>query len=356
MAPSAISRPVRGLWRWWRDEIAALGAALGRRPEVLTVSGAEGVLCLTHVGRRGTRRLGELLYDISAPEAAGKALARLVARAPGRFDRIEILPAPGRGLSRRIVLPIAARDSLVETLGYDIDRQTPFAADQVHFGAALEAIDREAGTLEARLDVVLRREIDPVARLLSAAGLAPDAVRLAPGTGPDLAPDAMRRTRPAWRRRLGTGLALAVLVLGALALHLPRANLAAALDAARSETAAVRRAAAEVGAIRRETERLVAREARLIELKATRTPALSLLAEATARIPDNAFATALEIGQGRLSVTGHAEGAAALLSAIEASPAFGGARFTAALFPDARLGRERFALSATLAGAGEVAQ
>jgi len=341
------------VWQWWRDEIAALASDMRGRPRVLAVCATGGVLRVDHLGPTGRSDLGALLVDPSAPAAAGRALARLVAEAPGRYDRIEIVPAEGRGLRRRLTLPLAARDSLHETLRYDIDRQTPFSEDQVYFAVAPGAIDRKAGTLEATLDVVLRREVDPAAEVLRSAGLAPDAVRLAPGTGPDLAPAHLRRGSPRWLGWAMAVAAVAVVLFGALAVHLPRAHALAALAEARDETRAARREAVAVQDLIGEAERLAARETALIERKRTGPAMLDLLAEATARLPDQAFATALEIADGRIAIAGYAAGASPLLGMVEASPAFRDARFSDAVFPDGRLGRERFALTASLVATAE---
>src|SRR5690606_8485735 len=47
-----------------------------------------------------------------------------------------LLPA-GLGLRRRLALPAAAAERLRDVVGYEIERQTPFAADAVAFDAHL---------------------------------------------------------------------------------------------------------------------------------------------------------------------------------------------------------------------------
>ncbi len=87
---------------------------------------------------RDTRPLGEV--TISPAGLAGRpdsgqrdAVAKIVRGARARFAEV-VLKMPRDKVLRRLVdLPAAAAENLREVLGFEMDRHTPFNADEVYF-------------------------------------------------------------------------------------------------------------------------------------------------------------------------------------------------------------------------------
>jgi len=73
-------------------------------------------------------------------------------------------------LSRLIELPSAARENLRETVGYEMEKFTPFAADTVHFDARVIQEEREDGQLRAFLTVVRKKAAEPYIDLMKTIG------------------------------------------------------------------------------------------------------------------------------------------------------------------------------------------
>ena len=349
-----FSRAIGAIWRWWRREMAAVLAPVLPPAPVLEATPEQGALRLTL--RRGRERgesaqtlIGEVPFDPDAPKSAAPAIRALLRQGRGRYTRVEVAPPEGRALSRTVRLPLAARGSLEETLGYDIDRQTPFPREAIYFGARETAIDRQAGEVTARLDVARRSDIAPLAAALEAAGLAVDAARLDPD-GPNLLPgEARRQPAPVLKGALGV-LVAANLALGALALYAPVKNALADEKTARSEAESARIAAQKVRTVRDRTAALAARENALIDRRNARASALAILTEAARLLPDSAYLTAATLDGARLSITGYAEKATPLLALVEESPLFTGASFAQPVFLDGRMKAEKFALTALVAG------
>lgn len=339
------------LWCAWRAEAKAAFAALTGRDRVLEVTAGAQTLDFALCRGAARRTLGDIPLDRAAPVAAAPAIRALLAASPGRFDRLDLRAGDGRGLSRRLALPLAARASLREAVRYDLDRQTPFSEDMIHFGTMETGIDRAAGKVFARLDVIPRAELDPALAALAAAGLRPDGVRLGSGDGPDLAPPEARHRAPGWLgAALGLGFAAtAVLGLGLLVVPLHRAETGLAEAEAAAHSA--RQAAARAEALSRRIEVLAARETALADRRRTEPRALDRLAEVTRLLPDDSYLIQMTLAGGRLAMTGYAARATPLLGIIERSDQFAAARFTEPVLPDARMGAERFAIAADLAGA-----
>ncbi|MCW5582256.1 MAG: general secretion pathway protein GspL, partial [Luteimonas sp.] len=77
------------------------------------------------------------LADLPVPAAgAADPWASLLSQRASETPRWLLLPAQAV-LRRRLTLPLAAADRLREVLGFEIDRQTPFAADDVSYDARM---------------------------------------------------------------------------------------------------------------------------------------------------------------------------------------------------------------------------
>lgn len=71
---------------------------------------------------------------------------------------------------RTIELPLALKENLHETLGYEMEKFVPFSADTVYFDASIIAEDKKHGTLNALLTVIKKSTMDPFLALPAAVG------------------------------------------------------------------------------------------------------------------------------------------------------------------------------------------
>ena len=163
-----------------------------------------------------------------------------------------LLPA-GSSLRRRLPLPAAAVERLRDVVGFEIERQTPFAADAVAFDARVLGRREGSGAIDAELIAVPRAALDP--QLAALGPLAPllAGIDVAGNDGTPLEvnllpPAQRRRSRDPW---LPWNLVFAAVAAIALALTLyqileNRRDAAKAFDAAIARQAApARRAAAQ---------------------------------------------------------------------------------------------------------------
>lgn len=339
-----------GFWAWWKSALrswlparwqVALGVADAR---LLLATQADGIEVL--YAREGCVRPLALLPAHAGPELLGSSVPAREARLP----RFALLPA-NAALRRSLRLPAAAEGRLHDVLRFEIDRQTPFSAEQVHFDERL--LGRCAdGQLEVELVVVPRPALETL--------LSPDEawrdqldgvdVAAADGTplGVNLLPAAQRRK---WRdpmRRLDRLLVLAALVLLVLAAWqwLDNRRKAATQLAAQVEASAIR--ARAVSAQRQQLQDLVDGHAFFAQQRARQATATEVINELSRRLDDDTWLEKLSIDNGRMQLIGLSGSASSLVSRLEGAALWKTPSLTGVLQAGDGSARERFTLIAEL--------
>jgi len=242
---------------------------------------------------------------------------------------------------RTLDLPKGARRYLRQIVTAEMDRHTPWRADQVYFHVAHDPSPAEPGRMRAILTLLPRAAAAPALEALAGHGLAARSISLGDGADVPLA-GTSGNTFPIGGRMVPPILALlAVATLSVAAQSIWLAAVEAHLVQARQDVKAVRRLAAEIDHLRRERD--------LPHLKRQETASALTILDALARaVPDDSWAETAALRNDRLIMTGQSADAAKLLPLIGAG------------FPDAKFdapvtsvqGGQAFALSARLPSAG----
>ncbi|GAB2493561.1 PilN domain-containing protein [Pseudoxanthomonas sangjuensis] len=362
-AASRLQRYVRrygsgagGFFAWWKRGLAAWLPArwrllFGLAPDRLLLS------CETDAGQvlRLRRQNDAEIHDLAQvplPLQAADLDALLNPRL-ARLQRWLVLPA-GAVLRRHLSLPAAAADRLRDVVGFEIDRQTPFAADAVRYDARI--LQRRAdGQLDAELVVAPRRELDGILATLGDAGNDLAGVDVADAAGKPLGVNLLPTESRGRRRDPLQGWNLLLAAVAALAL------VAAAWQVLQNRRAAAERFAAGVEAKAADARRVAAQRQRLADLvegaafldrtRAARPTALEVMDELSRRLPEGTYLEKLSIEDDRLLLIGLSNEASALVARLEGSKLWRTPALTGALQRDPRSRRDRFSLTAELAGA-----
>ncbi|MBN8265626.1 MAG: PilN domain-containing protein [Xanthomonadales bacterium] len=351
-------RGMRGFLAWWARGLSAWlpaawrGALAASSDRLLLQLADDDLLLLRHQGADGIRDIAAL--PVPPPRSnSADPFATLLSDAGRALPRWVLLPAEA-GLRRTLVLPAAARERLRDVLGFEIERQTPFAAaDVVYDGRLLRT--REDGQLETELVVVPRSRFDAaLGRLPGVAdGLA--GVELAAADGRPLgvnllAPASRHRTR-----RVGWAWSLAFAGVGVLALVLA---LAQVLDNRRAASEALEREVAQRSAqargVAQQRQRLVdAVEggAYLQGLRNARPSVAEVMDELARRLPDGTYLEKLSVDGDQLTLVGLSNQAAALVGKLEGARQWRAPALSGALQQDPRTRSDRFTLDAKLSDA-----
>ena len=347
---------------WWGAELAALlptalRTRLLRGPEVLLLSAHADCLRL----RR--ERTGDVLAQISwsaTDEEQRAAFARACAGIDLSDRRLVLLLPPGCALRRRLHLPQAAASDLRRVLGYEIDRQTPFKAEQVWYDVRVLDAESTADQLAAGLIVAPRAQIDPILEKLRGIGIAPDAVDVcvdmntSERLGINLLPPAARPRRAQPRRRINLALAAACVVLIVLALLQWLDNRRAALDAMQSQVDALRTQAKQAASLREQLVNAAGASGFLVARKRATPSPLVVLRDLTRRLPADTWLERFSLdNQGQIAMQGESAKAASLIDTLRDSPLLTEPKLQGVIQPDPQTGKEHFDLAATVRGTGK---
>jgi len=338
---------------WWRSLVdwlpsrwrAVLGIDRGR---VLLQPDADAVQLRLQDGE-GLRDLGHVP---GLADAGPDPLATLLAPRVADLPRWLLLPG-ARALRRRLVLPAAAAERLRDVVSFEIDRQTPFAADAVAFDARLLGRRESDGQLDVELIAVPRTALDAQQALLGPLADNLAGIDVAGSDGLPLgvnllAPALRRRQVDPWRRWnwLLAGAALLALVL---ALWTLLQNRRAAADELQRITDREVASAKRVSQQRQQLVDLVAGRAFLDRQRAGRPTAVELLDELSRRLPDGTYLEKFAIEDNRMLLIGLSSEASALVGRLEGSKLWRSPALTGAVQPDPRTNKDRFTLTADLA-------
>jgi general secretion pathway protein L len=340
--------PLPGLFAWWGGELRGL---LPARWHALFGSGAAWRL-LQHEGGQWTlRRDGEAAplarWDdaLDAP-AQQAALAAATAGVAPQDLRLALCLAPDAALRRRVALPLAARDNLRQVGAFEMDRQTPFRVEQVHYDIRERPGAAPAGRFNAELVAVPRGQLDAQLQRLHDAGIAVDAVDLADGPrrlGVNLLPPGRARVRRDPRRRLNLALAGGVVLLVLLCLGQWLHNRADALAAMQAQVDGMRGQAQRIALLRRQLQDSTGAAGFLAQRKAQSTSVLDVLQELTARLPDDTWLERFTLGDdGQIGFQGQSAKAAQLVDALQGSRLIANPGFQGVIQRDPNTGKERF--------------
>ena len=354
--------PLPGFFHWWGSELCGL---LPSRWRAWFGSGADWYL-LQHTGAQWTlRSRGQRQLLTSWDDAADAAIIdghvadgrirqdalNIALKNVDREDlRLALLLPPEVVLRRTLLLPLAARDNLLQVVAFEIDRQTPFSVAQVYYAVRELTSPAAAGRFNAELVAVTRGTLDPLLIRLRAQGIAVDAVDLADGDdrlGVNLLPAEQipRRAHP--RRRLNLALALGCVLLLMLLLGQWVHNRQDALTQMQAEVESMRGEAQQVASLRLQLQDNAGAAGFLAQRKKNTIAMLSLLQELTARLPASAWLERFSVDNtGLIGFQGQSQQAAKLLDTLKDSALITDASFQGSIQPDPTTGKERFYLTA----------
>ena len=317
-----VTRNVRLAWRWWLGELSEILPENIRR---IIASKKQRLVVSTDCD--------DLVFQ------HGSEYALLLSQ-----DQV---------LIRSLTLPLAAEENLREVLSFEMDRHTPFTANQVYYDFVITERSSASKTLSLQLFVAPRDVVDQSLATLAAADIQPELVAAQglddkPDGSINLLPEDKRSTHGTLVNWANAALATLAILLVTTAIALPliqKNQTVRSLETAVQEATVAAQASIE---LRQEVEKLVEGSSYLIKKKQSEPTVVHLLDEMTGIVPDHTWVNRIDIGSGEISIQGQSSAAAGLIALIEDSPSFGGTQFRSPLTQVVRTDQERFHLSADI--------
>jgi general secretion pathway protein L len=348
--------PLPGFFRWWGSQLVACLPARWRtlieeRPEslLLDLRGGEIIVWREHAER--TNEYARISRSLPADaQSAEFQRLRNAIDDPG-VRTVLCIPAE-RVLQRNLTLPAAAEDNLRQVLAFEMDRQTPFKADQIYFDSRITGRDASGRNLLVELVLLPRAQLDQELAALppGAASLdGVDAWRGEPGGARreiNLLPAERRARRRDMRVPLNLGLAALAVILLVVNMDEALTNRAAAVEAMRAEVEKANTEARQVAALRKTLADSIAGANFLSDKKRNSPLTDALLDDLTRRLPEDTYLERLQLENGQVQLQGQAKEAAKLIALLQGSPCLGDPRLQGQIQPDPRTGKERFQITA----------
>ena len=343
---------IRAFFSWWFGQLAEL-LPQGLRRTVLTAVDAMVIKPIGPLGRGieavaiGLRRNGR-----ETPLGRFGLGATDLAELPRKTGRTAVLRLSEQDvLGKTVTLPLAAERELEQVLGFEMDRETPFKAEEIYWNHQIDGVDRQNGRLSVRLVLLPKANLAPLLTALGQFGIRPRRAEIA--DGPDagaylpLEGDGGRTHRAS--HRLIWSAAVCCAILGVAAVVTPFVRQGRALASLDQQIAVGRTAAAEADSLRQEIDRLTG-SADFVESERDKAGRpLAVLAAATRVLPDDTYLTEMELQKRKVTLTGRSAAAARLIGPLAADGSFRNPGFAAPVTRVEALHTELFTINAEVA-------
>jgi len=339
---------------WWLGELSAMiprvlpGASrttMERRVRV-EISGTHVAFSRMASGKIAVAgRLDMASLDATGQKQAFQSELNKIVR---QKAEIALCLPPEQVLRKKLSLPLAAEENLRQVIAFEMDRHTPFEAEQVYFDYRLAHRDKQ---LEVSLVVAPRAVIDEPLRHLAAWGAQVTAVLVADdvtdGMPWNLLPAGQRqKDRNTRLSRFNIALASGAVVLFCVALALPvwqkRENVKALhplLDKAHQQ-------AVVAEDLRRQFEALMAEYNYLLDKKRESPPVVAVLEDVTRVLPDDTWVQQFDLKGKEMQIQGETASSSKLVGLFEQAKTLHNASFRAPLTKGQGANSEHFQLAA----------
>jgi general secretion pathway protein L len=256
-------------------------------------------------------------------------------------------------LNKTLNLPLAAQSNISQVVSYELDRYSPFKAEQVYFATRLERIDTESAQLIVQLMIVPRKLLETLYADCKTLGISLHYVDV--GNCPNnlqqlhsaytLLPPHLQPKIANTPRRIITGLAASLAIFSISSLALPVWLEYQAVEELRTKIAKIDKEVKAVKTLQAEMDIMREENQALINEKTVAPPVVALLNEISALMKDDSWLSYLQYSEGQLQLQGESTTASILLADLEASDYFAKVSFASPVTQDKASGMERFQIS-----------
>jgi general secretion pathway protein L len=315
---------------WWRQHLLELvpetlrSGANGQSNALVVDADLSGTLAVQRRRRGVEARLGQARID----QPGQLALRALLNQRANGEPVILRLPASTL-LERPVTLPLAAERDPERVLGYEMERLTPFTADEVYWGFAIQSRDRTRNRLLLRLTFVPRAQVNDLIDLLAACAARPDQIEALTPAGPRTI--RLQHDRPKGRAAVFTGrnLAYGLAALAALVVLSPALRQSLDLADAQFRLDAIQPRMHLVDQLRRRIAGAGAGGEAVVTETRRVGDMLGALAAVTDILPDDSYLTEFTMRERKITLSGMSNSAPKLISALSGDPRVKNPAFTA---------------------------
>lgn len=345
---STINLDVKGFFNWWFKELKFLVPEKVRN----LISDRTGLLIITeqedyfnlHFIPKGINQ-AELRLQIT--ESIN--FTSLIAQYP-HLEHADCILRLGQqqALVKKIYLPVAAQDNLQQVIRFELDRYTPFTAEQVYFSAA-GLSKTEYGQLEVLLVITPQHLLDDILLKANSFKLFPAFVDCLGAESNDftynLLPQRFKQLENRFDQFIQWSLTSILIMLFSAVLILPIWNEQQVVDLLGQQVKTLEKDNILVDRQQREIEAVKEQTQALINIKNEAPELVAVINELTNLLNNDTSLTSFQYSDKKLQIQGLSPSASNLIGLLEASDYFSNVNFVSPLTQDKSTGKERFQIS-----------
>lgn len=352
---------LKQFWRWWSAELYQLAPPKLRgyfsgHTGTLEIRVEEAVARFQLITDKAQRLLGVIDLESAADEKLIELKRDFLVDIPEGISVEIYLPAEKLLVSSQF-LPLATEPNIDNVLQFEIDRLTPFHADQASLGYRVTGRYPENEKIQLQLYTLPRDYLERLLERLQLLGLKPDAIwptleaeaRKEPSLNL-LPPERCPAVESIWNSRARQFGTVALLVLLAVMIY-PAYQLDRNLVSMQQRVSEIRQQATVVGGKQSLLASRLAAQDTLVLRKNQSPGKLIIVHEVTRLLPDNTWVSRLNIDNQEVSLQGESRKASDMIELLEKSPQFQNVEFASSITRNAATNMERYEVRMNLGDA-----
>ncbi|WP_262964731.1 PilN domain-containing protein [Methylobacter psychrophilus] len=360
---STIDLNFKQLFSWWKRELGFLV------PEKikLFLNDQQGFIIVSPDGRdlKLTYINNGQIKALELPERGARDLTfQRLCEKDERLAKAKVIIrlTDQHAIQKELGLPVAAKENLDQVIAYELDRYTPFKAEQVYFAVKPLPGVNEPGQLKVLLILTTREALDGLYKDVKALGLSPlladyqdsannlDKLDLAY----NLLPARLGQKTAQLPQLIHWGLTTLTYLLLMAVIVVPVWFEYQTVNALQVKADSLEKEAKKVKALQSEIEAVIDETRQLIKEKNATPEVIAILNTLSSLIKDDTWLSYAQYSDGHLQIQGESPEASTLIAVLEASELFVNARFASPVTQDRISKLERFQITVDVANAGVV--
>jgi general secretion pathway protein L len=327
----------------WRDTVIACLPEVARR--WILRRDRQLLVVLTSAARADLYlAAGDDRQRIGTLELAGQGTLPVLDSGARRDRERTVLQLPADQVLRRsVTFPAQVRENLSNVLRYEIDRISPFPADEVYFDFSWRNAAGRPDRLIVEIALCRRDRLQPWIERLREIGRPIDRLTWE-GAWPraNLLSAADRPARKVVLFTAQRAMGLVALLLLVAVFVSPLWQRGQILERLQVDLRNARAEAVEVDVVRQALERAREGSQAVLREKVKQPRMTDLLRELTQRLPDDTWVQSLDVRDGEVQIRGESARATALIELLARTPGLDGVGFRSPVTQVAQTGSERF--------------
>ncbi len=257
------------------------------------------------------------------------------------------------GLQKELSLPAVAKENLLQIVGYELDRYTPFKAEQVYYAVKRLNDSNELGQIRVMLLLTTRAILDGLFEDCNALGLSPQGAYYDDSSmdfnqiddSYNLLPEPLRKKTAKLTHIINSALITLTCLLLVAVIAMPIWFESQTVNALQLKSNALEKDAKTVKALQKEIDSTIDETRQLLAEKSAAPSMLVMLNTLSSLIKDDTWLSYAQYSDGHLQIQGESPTASTLIAVLEASDLFSNVRFASPVTQDAVSKLERFQIT-----------